>query len=67
MNPISLMLCYRLCDQLQKLDILKKYSAKDALYYLRDVRVIRIHGAWQTADATKIQIAFARSGCFLDP
>ncbi len=53
LNHISLMLCYRLYDQLQKLDILKKYSAKDVLYYLKDVRVIRIHGAWQIAEATK--------------
>ncbi len=37
LNHISLMLCYRLYDQLRKSDILKNHSAKDALYYLRDI------------------------------
>jgi len=53
LNHISLMLCYRLYEQLQKSDILKKYSVKDVLYYLKDIRVIRIHGTWQIAEVTK--------------
>ncbi len=53
LNHISLMLCYRLYDQLQKSDILKKYSAKDVLYYLRDIHALRIHGVWQFAEVTK--------------
>ncbi len=53
LNHISLMLCYRLYDQLQKSDVLKKYSAKDVLYYLKDIRALRINGVWQIAEITK--------------
>ena len=52
-NHISLMLCYRLYDALQEADVLKKYSLKDAIYYLNDIRVIKINGRWQFAETTK--------------
>ena len=52
-NHISLMLCYRLYDALREADVLKKYSMKDAIYYLNDIRTIRINGQWRFAEATK--------------
>ena len=52
-NHISLMLCYRLFDSLREADVLKKYSIKDAIYYLNDIRTIRINGHWRFAEATK--------------
>lgn len=33
-----------------RLHMCKKYSAKDVLYYLKDICVIRIYGVWQAAE-----------------
>ena len=52
-NHISLMLCYRLYDEMLSADILKKYSAKDCIYYLNDIRILNINGHWQLAEITK--------------
>ena len=52
-NHISLLLCYRLYDKMSSADILKKYSAKDCIYYLNDIRVLNINGHWQFAEIPK--------------
>ena len=48
-NHISLMLCYRLYDEMLSADILKKYSAKDCIYYLNDIRILNINGCYRRA------------------
>jgi len=50
---ISLMLCCGLYGALWEVDVLKKYSLKDDIYYLKDICDIRINGRWQFAETTQ--------------
>lgn len=51
-NHLALIYYYRLYQLLLKMDLLKKYSPKDVLIHLSQIRKIRINDEWVSSEAT---------------
>ncbi len=52
LNHLALLLYYRLLDLLKRADLLQKYSPKDLIERLSEIRKVCINGSWKTTEIT---------------